>query len=72
MELQFNEQDLADSVCVYTSERENTTPEQVEVDLKFDPSLGFGASALVGGRTFQLNEQDVIDAVAVFYFTGLS
>ncbi|MDQ0201211.1 DUF2653 family protein [Neobacillus ginsengisoli] len=66
MELLFNEQDLIDSVCVFTARRENVRPEQVEVDLEFNPSFGFAASALVYGRTLRLNEQDVIDAVAVY------
>jgi hypothetical protein len=66
MELLFNEQDIVDSVCVYTAARENTVPERVEVDLEYTPSIGFGASALVYGRNVRLHEQDVIDAVALY------
>lgn len=66
MELFFNEQDLVDSVCVYTAEREYTSPETIDVDLAFNPSLGFSAIANVQGRTRNLNEQDLIDAVAVY------
>lgn len=66
MEIQFNEQDLVDSVCVLTAQRENMAPEQVEVDLKFQPSIGISASALAAGRSFSFLEQDVIDAVAVY------
>ncbi|MFC7392077.1 DUF2653 family protein [Scopulibacillus cellulosilyticus] len=66
MELLFNEQDIVDSVCVYTAEEEDANPEQVEVDLEFNPSSGFAATAIVHGRTIRLNEQDVIDAVAVY------
>lgn len=66
MELLFNEQDLVDSVCVYTAAREYTNPEDVDVDLAFNPSFGFSATANVRGRMRNLNEQDVIDAVAVY------
>ncbi|MDP4163961.1 MAG: DUF2653 family protein [Bacillota bacterium] len=66
MELLFNEQDLVDSVCVYMAIRENVRPEQVDVDLEFNPSSGFAASALFFGRTTRLTEQDIIDAVAIF------
>jgi hypothetical protein len=66
MELLFDEQDLVDSVCVYVSEREKLRPEQVEVDLEFNPSFGFAASALVYGRTIRLNKQDLIDSVTVY------
>lgn len=66
MELVFNEQDLIDSVCVYTAEKEYTTPESINVDLDFNPSLGFSAAANVHGRTRNLDEQDLIDSVAVY------
>ncbi|MDQ0198668.1 DUF2653 family protein [Neobacillus ginsengisoli] len=66
MELIFNEQDLVDSVCVYTSVREKARPEQVEADLEFNPDFGFAATALVYGRQVRLNEQDVIDAVSIY------
>lgn len=66
MELLFNEQDLVDSVCVYTAAKEYTNPESVEADLMFNPSFGFSATANVHGRNRNLNEQDLIDAVAVY------
>jgi hypothetical protein len=66
MELLFNEQDLVDSVCVFVAAREYTNPEDVEVDLAFNPSFGFSATAITRGRTRNLNEQDLIDSVAVY------
>lgn len=66
MELVFNEQDLIDSVCVFTAGREYTNPESVDADLVFNPSFGFSASANVHGRVRNLNEQDLIDSVAVY------
>jgi hypothetical protein len=66
MELRLNEQDLVDSVCVYTAAKEYTNPESIDVELAFNPSFGFSATANVHGRMKNLNEQDVIDAVAVY------
>ncbi|MED1201818.1 DUF2653 family protein [Heyndrickxia acidicola] len=66
MEIRFNEQDLIDSVCVYTAEQQNMDPEYVEVDLEFNQSYGVAATAIAHGRTYRFNEQDVIDAVAVY------
>ncbi|GAB1786123.1 MULTISPECIES: DUF2653 family protein [Priestia] len=66
MEVLFNEQDLVDSICIYTSIKERIEPEQVEVELEFHPSLGFAASTLALGRTVRLYEQDIIDVVAVY------
>lgn len=54
MELIFNEQNLIDSVCVYVAEREKLRPDQVEVDLEFNESFGFAASALFSPRRFIL------------------
>ncbi|PLT27818.1 DUF2653 family protein [Peribacillus deserti] len=64
MEILFNEQDLIDSLCVYTSLRENIPPEQVQADLGYDQEYGFSASSLAYGRTLRFDEQDMIDAVA--------
>jgi hypothetical protein len=66
MELFFNEQDLVDSVCVYTAEKEYARPESIDVNLAFHAALGFSAIANNRGRTRNLNEQELIDAVAVY------
>ncbi|NRD76799.1 DUF2653 family protein [Bacillus sp. BRMEA1] len=66
MELLLSEQDLIDSVCVYAAAKEYTNPESIDVDLAFNPSFGFSATADVRGRFRNLNEQDLIDAVAVY------
>ena len=64
MELLFSEQDLVDSICVYTAAKEYTHPENIDVELAFDPSFGFSAMARTQGNTRTLHEQDIIDAVA--------
>ena len=66
MELLFNEQDLVDSVCVYTAAKEYARPENIDVELAFDPSFGFSATARIQGQTRTLHEQDLIDAVACY------
>lgn len=67
MELLFNEQDVIDSVCVEVAARENVRPENVDVDLEFNPSYGFAANARYRGMfERRLNEQELIDAVAFY------
>ena len=66
MELLLNEQDIVDSVCVYTAAKEYSNPENIDVELAYHPSYGISADARCHGRTRNLNEQDVIDAVAVY------
>lgn len=66
MELLFNEQDLVDSVCVYTASKEFTQPENIDVELAINPSFGFSATARIHGQARTLHEQDLIDAVAYY------
>jgi hypothetical protein len=66
MEILFNEQDVVDSACVYTASREYTRPENIDVELAFNPSFGFSATARIHGQTRTLHEQDLIDAVAYY------
>ncbi|MGZ6505353.1 MAG: DUF2653 family protein, partial [Tumebacillaceae bacterium] len=66
--LNFNEQDLVDSVCVFAAQRFNVNPQNLMVELFFNPQMGFSATAATRDNyhRFQLNEQDLIDAVAIF------
>jgi hypothetical protein len=66
MELIFNEQDVIDSVCVYTAAKEYTRPENIDVELAFDPSFGFSATARIHGQTRTLHEQELIDSIAFY------
>jgi hypothetical protein len=66
VELLLNEQDIVDSVCVYTAAMESTNPENIDVDLAYNPSYGFSAEVLAHRRTRNLTEQDLIDAVAIY------
>lgn len=67
MELLFNEQDVVDSVCVYTANREYANPQDVDVDLQFNKNNGFAASVVTNGKKERyLNEQEIIDDVAEY------
>jgi hypothetical protein len=65
MFIQFNEQDLVDSVCVYTASLVNCDPNEVDVDLSFESSR-FSAHVTHQRGDRELNDQDLIDAIAVF------
>ena len=45
MKLHFNEQDVIDACCVFAAQRINGSPEDVDVDLQFNPTTGFEANA---------------------------
>lgn len=69
MKLFFNEQDVIDACCVFAAQRINGNPEDVDVDLQFNPTTGFEASARDmrrGFETIHLTEQNIIDGIAVY------
>jgi hypothetical protein len=65
MLIQFNEQDVVDSVCVYTASHENCDPYDVDVDLSFESSR-FTAQVNYPRGNRVLDDQDLIDAIAIF------
>lgn len=69
MKLLFNEQDVIDACCVFAAQRINGNPEDVDVDLQFNPTTGFEANARDLRREFQtihLTEQNIIDGIAMY------
>ncbi|OIK12444.1 hypothetical protein BIV60_16225 [Bacillus sp. MUM 116] len=69
MKLHFNEQDVIDACCVFAAQRVNGNPEDIDVDLQFNPTTGFEADARDMRRGFQnihLTEQNIIDGIAVY------
>lgn len=68
MKLFFTEQDLIDAVCVFSAQRWNKEPQQIEAELFVEEEKGFSAIASVqnGLYKYPLTEQDLIDSVAVY------
>jgi hypothetical protein len=54
---------------VFAAQRINGSPEDVDVDLQFNPTTGFEADARDMRRGFQnihITEQNIIDGIAVY------
>lgn len=69
MKVLFNEQDVIDACCVFAAQRINGYPEDIDVDLQFNPTTGFGADARDLQRGFHnihLTEQNIIDGIALY------
>jgi hypothetical protein len=66
LKIHFFEQDVVDACCVFASRRLNCTPEDVDVDLQFNPSFGFAADARRGHQNIRLTEQEIIDGIAIY------
>jgi hypothetical protein len=66
MELLFNEQDLVDSVCVYSAAKNYTSPKSINACLTFHADLGFSATASTLDIINNLNEEELINAVTIY------
>ncbi|WP_047154977.1 DUF2653 family protein [Aneurinibacillus tyrosinisolvens] len=71
MKLHFNEQDVIDACCVMAAQRTNGNPQDMDVDLQFNPNTGFAAEAKdtrdgYGNVHLHLTEQNMIDGIATY------
>lgn len=66
MQLHLSEQDVVDACCVYVANHHGRRPEDVRVELWFEPGRGFGADANAGWSTVRLSEQQMVDAIAEY------
>ncbi|TVY10346.1 DUF2653 family protein [Paenibacillus cremeus] len=73
MKIQFDEQDIIDSVCVAIAAKvnsgrvEGSDPQHVnEIKLFFDEHKGFSARGRLHYQEYFLNQQELIDAVALY------
>jgi hypothetical protein len=67
MRLFLNEQEVIDGVCVFTANRNNGIPEDVEVkEIDFHKNGTFSAVAMIYGDRQRLDTQDIINGVAEF------
>ncbi|CAM2862709.1 DUF2653 domain-containing protein [Paenibacillus sediminis] len=68
MKILFNEQDVINSVCVFTAERYNEVIRNLEAELLFEESRGIYATAstINGHRIYEITEQDIVDGTAIY------
>jgi hypothetical protein len=66
MKLYFSEQDVIDSCCVFAAKQEHCRPEELEVDLQFNPERGFGASIRRHHDYIWFQQQDIVDSIAFY------
>ncbi|WCK55048.1 DUF2653 family protein [Aneurinibacillus sp. Ricciae_BoGa-3] len=69
MNIHFTEQDVIDACCVFAAQRVNTDPQDMDVDLQFNPTTGFLADARdvrKGLENIHLTQQNIIDGIATY------
>jgi hypothetical protein len=71
MKIIFNEQDLIDSTCVFGASTYNEVIEDIQAELHHEDGKGITATlhAPKSQKSYQLSEQDIIDAAAIYLET---
>ncbi|WP_438445724.1 YxcD family protein [Gorillibacterium sp. sgz5001074] len=67
--MQLSEQDIMNAICLHMAERKGIRPEQVEVELMWDESLGFSAEVTAEGRSQYLIEANMLEAIERYLYT---
>ena len=63
MEQIIFEQDVINAICLSQAYHNNTTPDQVLVELTYDDDEGFGAEVQINGQMTVLDMADMIGAL---------
>jgi hypothetical protein len=69
MNIHFTEQDVIDACCVFAAQRVNGDPQDMDVDVQFNPTNGFQADAKdvrKGLENIHLTQQNMIDGIATY------
>jgi hypothetical protein len=65
----LQEQDIMNAICLHMAERKQIKPEQVEVELMWDETLGFSAEVSAEGRNQFLVEANMLEAIERYLYT---
>jgi hypothetical protein len=64
--IKISEQEIINALCVYTADKRQVTPQEVEVELMYDDEYGFSAEVEVNGRTQILIKINYIEALRLW------
>ncbi len=65
-QLRLPEQDIINALCVYTAQKKQIKPEEVEIELMYDDDYGFSAEAYWGGRKQVFVMVNIIEALRLW------
>jgi hypothetical protein len=71
-QLRLPEQDIINALCVYTAQKKQIKPEEVEIELMYDDDYGFSAEAYVNDRKQVLITANIIEALRYWLETEMS
>jgi len=61
-----SEQDIINSLCVYTARKKQVQPEEVEIELMYGDDYGFSAESWVNGRKQVFIMANIIEALRLW------
>ncbi|GGE61663.1 YxcD family protein [Priestia taiwanensis] len=64
--IKISEQEIINALCVYTADKRQVTPQEVDVELMYDDEYGFSAEVEVDGRTQVLIKINYIEAIRLW------
>lgn len=67
--MQLGEQEIMNAICLHIAERKGFRPEQVEVELLWDESLGYSAEVTAEGRSQYLVEANMLEAIERYLYS---
>lgn len=62
-EIKISEQEIINAICLYTADKRQITPQEVDVELMWDEDYGFSAEVYVSGRQQVLIQANMIEAI---------
>lgn len=65
-QLRLPEQDIINALCVYTAQKKQIKPEEVEIELMYDDDYGFSAEAYWNERKQVLVMVNIIEAIRLW------
>lgn len=71
-EIKITEQDIINAICLYSANKRQITPQEVDVELMWDEEYGFSAEVYVLGRQQILIQANMIEAIRFWLQTALS
>ncbi|MEH7401353.1 MULTISPECIES: DUF2653 family protein [Bacillaceae] len=66
MKIYFDEQDVANAICVYVADLEGIRPESVQIEFQFDEDDGVSCQVSANYRNVLYYEQQISDAIGFY------
>jgi hypothetical protein len=70
--IKVSEQDIINALCLHIAHKRQITPQEVDIELRYDDDYGFSAEAYVNDRKQVLITANIIEALRYWLETEMS